>query len=137
MTVTPGMDLFDGFMMRGMVDRATKCSKGTACDVIFDVTFSDNTTASHTFTTVDNSGDFRAIGFDETPGTVGLLVSQVVVSVSSGENFDQIKQMGFSVPGATPTIPETSTWGMLLLGFAGLGYAGLRRGQKDSVSALA
>jgi hypothetical protein len=28
---------------------------------------------------------------------------------------------------AVPTIPEPSTWAMMLMGFAGLGYAALRR----------
>ncbi len=32
-------------------------------------------------------------------------------------------------PGASTTVPETSTWVMLLLGFAGLGYAAVRRGR--------
>jgi hypothetical protein len=27
----------------------------------------------------------------------------------------------------TPVVPEPSTWAMMLLGFAGLGYAGYRR----------
>jgi hypothetical protein len=31
------------------------------------------------------------------------------------------------VPGAVPTVPEPSTWVMMLLGFAFLGYAGFRR----------
>jgi hypothetical protein len=35
---------------------------------------------------------------------------------------------GSSIAG--PSVPESSTWAMLLLGFAGLGYAGYRRRQK-------
>jgi hypothetical protein len=31
-----------------------------------------------------------------------------------------------TVSAFAPTVPETSTWAMMLLGFAGLGYAGLR-----------
>jgi hypothetical protein len=27
----------------------------------------------------------------------------------------------------SPTVPESSTWAMMLLGFAGLGFAGYRR----------
>jgi PEP-CTERM motif len=30
----------------------------------------------------------------------------------------------------TATIPEPSTWAMMLLGFAGLGFAGYRRSRK-------
>ena len=65
MTVTPGMLSFDGFFMRGMVDQpgGVKCDKTKPCEVTFDVTFSDNSTASNTFDTIENSGDFGAIGF--------------------------------------------------------------------------
>jgi hypothetical protein len=34
-------------------------------------------------------------------------------------------------------IPESSTWAMMLLGFAGLSFAGFRRAKKESISALA
>jgi unsaturated chondroitin disaccharide hydrolase len=30
-----------------------------------------------------------------------------------------------------PTVPEPSTWAMMLLGFAGLGFAGIRRARAD------
>ena len=34
----------------------------------------------------------------------------------------------YASPGVgTPTVPEPSTWAMMLLGFAGLGYAARRR----------
>jgi hypothetical protein len=37
---------------------------------------------------------------------------------------------------ATPAIPEPSTWALMLIGFAGLGYAAMRgRGVRRSVSA--
>jgi hypothetical protein len=135
MTVTPGMLSFDGFFMRGTVDQpgGVKCEP---CEVTFDVAFSDNSTASNTFDTIKNSGDFGAIGFDEVPGTTGLSVSSVVVSVTGGDNFDQIKQTGFSGTGEPPTIPETSTWAMMLLGFAGLGYAAWRGRRKGGVSII-
>jgi hypothetical protein len=37
----------------------------------------------------------------------------------------------------TLTVPETSTWAMMALGFAGVGYAGFRRAKKTTVSAFA
>jgi hypothetical protein len=138
-TVTPGSDLpnmFDGMMMRGSVDTSGKCTKKAPCDVTFKVTFSDNSTASNTFDTIKNNGDFGAIGFDENPGTTGLTVSKVVVSVAGGDTFDEIKQMGFSIPGAS-VVPEAPSWAMLFLGFAGLSYVGIRRSRKDRDSALA
>jgi hypothetical protein len=42
---------------------------------------------------------------------------------------------GGDPPGGSPTaVPEPSTWAMLLLGFAGLGYAGFRRSRRTKVS---
>jgi PEP-CTERM motif len=40
---------------------------------------------------------------------------------------DPIGTPGGGVPSAATAVPEPSTWAMLLLGFAGLGYAGFRR----------
>ena len=37
--------------------------------------------------------------------------------------------------GVTATVPEPSTWAMMLLGFAGLGFAGFRRSRKDATVA--
>jgi hypothetical protein len=37
--------------------------------------------------------------------------------------------------GVTVTVPEPSTWAMMLLGFAGLGFAGFRRSRKDATVA--
>jgi hypothetical protein len=43
-----------------------------------------------------------------------------------------VAQSFASIDVTTPTIPETSTWAMMLLGFAGLGYAGWRSSRKTS-----
>jgi hypothetical protein len=34
----------------------------------------------------------------------------------------------------TTSVPEPSTWAMVLVGFAGLGYASLKRGRKDRLA---
>jgi PEP-CTERM motif len=36
-----------------------------------------------------------------------------------------------TITSITPSVPEPSTWAMLLLGFAGLGYAGFKRARKS------
>jgi PEP-CTERM motif len=38
---------------------------------------------------------------------------------------------GSCAPPHAMTVPEPSTWAMLLLGFAGLGYAGYRRARES------
>jgi hypothetical protein len=43
---------------------------------------------------------------------------------------------GGDTPGAAAAVPEPSTWAMVLLGFAGLGYAAIRR-SKARISDLA
>ena len=42
----------------------------------------------------------------------------------------------FSLPGSGSAVPEPSTWAMLALGFAGLGYAAFRRNSKKGDTAL-
>ena len=37
--------------------------------------------------------------------------------------------------GVTATVPESSTWAMMLLGFAGLGFAGYRKSRKAAALA--
>jgi hypothetical protein len=41
-----------------------------------------------------------------------------------------MKQIDWS-PDAISGVPELSTWAMMLLGFAGLGYAGFRQTRKS------
>jgi hypothetical protein len=36
--------------------------------------------------------------------------------------------------GAASVVPEPSTWAMMVLGFAGLGYAGFRRPKKNTMA---
>jgi PEP-CTERM motif len=47
----------------------------------------------------------------------------VVVYTANGPNYDNFD-------GLTLTVPEPSTWAMMILGFAGLGFAGYRRSRK-------
>ena len=40
-----------------------------------------------------------------------------------------------TVTGGTPTVPERSTWAMIAIGFAGLGFAGYRKARRTGVAA--
>jgi hypothetical protein len=54
-----------------------------------------------------------------------LVTISVPPSETGGESFKEFKQIEFA--SATPSIPEPSTWAMMLIGFAGLALAGYRR----------
>jgi PEP-CTERM motif-containing protein len=62
--------------------------------------------------------------------TSGVLTS---VDVTSTSGIKQMKQ--FDVSGDS-AIPEPSTWAMMLLGFAGLGYAGFRKSKASRTAPL-
>jgi PEP-CTERM motif len=59
-------------------------------------------------------------------GAVGPIGLPSSVDVGGGP----IGTPGGGAPGGAAAVPEPSTWAMLLLGFAGLGYAGYRRARE-------
>jgi PEP-CTERM motif-containing protein len=59
-----------------------------------------------------------------------------VVAASSSNSFEFDNVVAGGATQFSTAVPEPSTWGMLLLGFAGLGYAGFRR-SKAPISAIA
>src|SRR5579871_3786809 len=63
--------------------------------------------------------------FVDTPATMILSATQAKGAVS------------FSFTDAATTVPEPSTWAMLLIGFMGLGYAAFRRNAKSHVEPIA
>jgi hypothetical protein len=42
----------------------------------------------------------------------------------------------FSGTGITPSIPELSTWAMMMVGFAGLGFAAFHRKHRDALPVI-
>jgi hypothetical protein len=52
------------------------------------------------------------------------------------DGMTNIKNLGISGSVTTATIPESSTWAMLGLGFAGIGFVGMARRRKGSRYAL-
>jgi PEP-CTERM motif len=80
--------------------------------------------------TVDLSGTLTGGPFVSAPAFLILSATQAggpgtSISVSLTET---------SSNPAPPTIPEPSTWAMMLMGFAGLGFAAYRRGRKGDMS---
>ncbi len=67
-------------------------------------------------------------------GFIGFIsttpVSSAVLTGTGAEDFVDIAQLSGT------TVPEPSTWAMLLLGFAGLGYAGYRARRSAVAAAL-
>jgi hypothetical protein len=79
--------------------------------------------ASHSF----SAGGFKSISVTEPVawGAPFSLTEEIVIKPGTKAGMDL---SGISVVGAV--VPETSTWAMIMLGFAGLGYAAFRRGAK-------
>jgi hypothetical protein len=49
--------------------------------------------------------------------------------------FTSVSSLVYSIPGGgVGGVPETSTWAMMLLGFAGLGYAGFKRASQTTLA---
>jgi hypothetical protein len=67
--------------------------------------------------------------------------SVLISFVGQGPNSDSCNNCYFgqiatlTVPSALPGVPEPSTWAMMLLGFAGLSYAGYRKAKGAVLSA--
>jgi PEP-CTERM motif len=122
--------LFNGFSFRGQL--AVSGFTGT-----IDVSWTDSNrkTGSITFTGVKGpDADFDRLGIVSNDGeTLKLVTVSVSPSETVGESFKEFNQIEFSL--ATPQIPEPSTWAMMLLGFAGLGFAGYRQTRRAKFQA--
>jgi hypothetical protein len=120
LTFTPADDtLFTDFSFRGQLAPAGFTG-------VIDVTWTDSNNVSGTvaFTGVPGpNSDFDRLGIVSTDETL----KSVVVATAAGESFKEFKQVQFSAASIPPSIPEASTWAMMLFGFLGLGYASYRR----------
>jgi hypothetical protein len=135
-------NLFDGFFTRAQVIGPT-----TSSDVLVDLLI--NGKDLFTFSITPNSRDFKTIGVDEKDDKTANLISTVEFSIDDANplySFKSVKQIDWSPcavgscadPGAHGSpVPEPSTWAMMIVGFAGLGYAAFRRSSRSSASALA
>jgi hypothetical protein len=121
LTFTPANDtVFSDFSFRGQLERPG--FTGTV-----DITWTDSLGTTGMFSVTGVKGpnaDFDRIGIVSTDGET---LKSVEISTPGTESFKEVKQVQFSGTGLIPSIPESSTWAMMLLGFVGLGYAGYRR----------
>jgi hypothetical protein len=100
------------------------------------MTFDDG--SSQTVVIPSLGGGVQFEGFTD----AGKLISSVEINTTSAElpegDFIGVDDVRFVASGSTPTVPESSTWIMILVGFAGLGYAAhARRGKTSDGSAAA
>ena len=71
--------------------------------------------------------------FDFTATSASELLS--FVSVGTPQGTPQVALLDdVSLTGGVPGAPEPATWAMMGLGFAGLGFAAMRRSRKTAVS---
>jgi autotransporter-associated beta strand protein len=120
-------------LQSGITLGATISGFGPDDEVDFDAVgyaTTEKVTYANGMVSVKNSAGATVASFDVTPGTYNfklsadsdpsgnLVVSYAAPSIATALDF-----------GAAPltTIPEPSTWAMMLIGFAGLGYAAYRR----------
>jgi hypothetical protein len=118
---TPASDtLFSDFSFRGQLEPSG--FTGT-----IDVTWTDSSGTSGTIPFGGVKGpnaDFDRLGIVSNDGET---LKSVEISTPGSESFKESKQVQFSGKGITPTIPEPSSWAMMLIGFAGLVCAGYRK----------
>jgi hypothetical protein len=89
----------------------------TFTDIVFDILSPPD------FTVTDSNGGTSTItgqknGLAEYLALSGSPMTSLILSSTDG--FTQIKQ--FEISGLTASVPEPSTWAMMVLGFAGLGF---------------
>ena len=64
--------------------------------------------------------------------TLGDLITKVTLT---GDPWTELREVRISAdPDITAAVPELSTWAMMLIGFAGLGFMGYRRARKLSAA---
>ena len=97
----------------------------------------------------DNGANvYWQVGTSATLGTSTAFEGTIIADVSDTLNTDATVVDGrvFALDGAVtlqdntisvPTVPEPSTWAMMLIGFAGLGFVGYRQRQKVADAASA
>ncbi len=126
-TLGPGLNSFLGTLALASGDVFGIDGNGLGPPAIFVPAGYDGTTSLSGSSTFENT-TLALIGL--APGTYTYTWSPAVVPGSVVED-------GSLTINVTGGVPEPSTWAMMLLGFAGLGYAGYRRLRRARLEALA
>lgn len=74
----------------------------------------------------NKSGDTQYIIGDK--NDIGLAIDKVLIS--SNSPIEHAKQNSIQLTGTVPAVPEPATWGLMILGFAGIGAAMRRSRQR-------
>jgi hypothetical protein len=141
LTFTPtNGNAFDGMFFREQITGVELCVKKKCVDTFDgDLTATIQDNQGHPVQTIvfhhvlDNSPDFATLGFEDIEGKSVLeeTIKSVTLSLDSTGFFKEVKQIDFSGAEFTTGVPEPSTWAMILIGFAGVGFAGYRRTKKN------
>jgi hypothetical protein len=80
---------------------------------------------------MNGNGDTQYIVGDA--NNPALAIDQILIV--SGTAIEHVKQNSIQLTGTVPAVPEPGTWGLMLLGFAGIGMA-VRRSRKRNPALL-
>jgi hypothetical protein len=67
----------------------------------------------------------------------GQLMTDISLTAINGATFEDVRQVRLGGGSVVSTVPEPSTWAMMLLGFAGIGFMAYRRNQKGTAFRIA
>jgi hypothetical protein len=126
-TTTNGTDFTSVTFAPTLADAFTSFSTRGQLNIAGDVTIvvNDQFGNQFVFTETANADWQPPIGAEAVAGTNEIIAS-VTVFVTGDVSFQSIKQIDFGYATAAAT-PEASTWAMMVLGFAGIGFVAYRR----------
>jgi hypothetical protein len=126
------VDFFDDD--NGMVDAATFISFAySSSSGSFLITLADGGSASGLL--YDDGRPFGGLVVSSSAGLPSFQATPEEFDAATGASTDDVGS-SFTFVQVSGAIPEPPTWAMMLLGFAGLGYAGYRKARSVSVAGV-